>query len=326
MTRHALAAALAALLATAGLADLALKGDANRGYILRERCWLPLEPDGVTLGLFRLDGEPSGEQALEATLDEVLKPAEDDAPAIATSTGGNVPDASLQRLAARTVGEVAWVRAGRTGGALQLTGQAGAALVTPSYPQLQGHGWQGSAEAWFRPAAASSDAVLLALPQRLGPALEVRRGAAGQLLLARGDQQLAAPPGARLPTDEWRHVCLQVWWAEVNVDGRTGIASPRAPGLRLLLNGALVAELKGADLAWLWPGSTGLCWLGNRPTGDAPFTGLLDEARISSRARDYYPLDATLPDPTAARPLPTAWPTMRDEADLLLQDPFDAAP
>lgn len=326
MIRHPLAAALAALLATASLADLAVKGDPNRGYVLRERCWLPLEPDGVTLGLFRLDGEPSGEQALEAALAEVMQPTADDAPANAVSTGGNVPDASLQRLAARTVGEVAPVRAGRIGGALAFSGQAGAALVTPSYPQLQGRGWQGSAEAWFRSADGAAEAVLLALPQRLGAALEVRRRADGQLLLARADRQLAAPPGALLPAGEWRHVCLQVWWAEVNVDGRTGIVSPRAPGLRLLLNGATVAELKGDDLAWLWPGSTGLFWFANRPAGDAPFAGLLDEARISSRARDYYPLDATLADPTASRPLPTTWPTMRDAADLLLQDTFDTTP
>ncbi len=91
----------------------------------------------------------------------------------------------------------------------------------------------------------------------------------------------------------------------------------------MLVNGREIVCQSGRDAFWVWTESTGTCWVGNRPGNDRPFIGLVDDLRVSSTSRLYYPLDVTLPDPDSKRAIPDAWPYMRDAGDVIIHDDFE---
>jgi hypothetical protein len=307
-------------------AGLATRTDPNRNYRIRERFWVPAAADPVTIGLFRLDKNVSVDTALEDVLADPFEAA--DEPVFGQDESeGNVRDDSEPRPRhAQTHGDVEWLREGRVDGGVRFPAGSGARIVTPVYSELAASKSCRTAEAWFRPGPdGGEDRVLLAMLMRDGQHVTLRRQADGGVRLARGDATLGISTSPCMPANRWRHAALIVYWAETRYDAVRRLHLPVSPGLRVVVHGQTVIETGGAEMRWVWAMGEGSFWIGNAPDSKAPFTGVIDEIRVSRAERLYYPFDSELAEANRSREISTDWPYLRDARDVVIYDDFDAA-
>jgi len=292
----------------------------NKGYRVRSSFWEPYTSDQDTLGLFHLD-RTSGilddqfEEEMEVVDDaDQVKKAETDLidDEGKRGRGGNVTDSGPQKLNAETVGPVEWLRAGRFGGSLYLTGGTGA-LLAPPYPDVKGKKTC-TAELWVRPELPEAGhSVLLSLDssRTKKSTVELRYMSTGALELACYGRVLRQFE-LKLVPGRWRHLAF-VWGLE------------RTARFAVYLDGVLEASVSEERLRPVFEDLEGVVRVGNNAAGTAGLKGTVDEFRVSRAERKFYARDIAWTDPGAKREIADSQPYLRDRCDLLFAVPFDGS-
>lgn len=291
-------------------------------YRPMERPWLPAVADSLTLGLFPFDPVDAAKE-VEAILDDAGGGALDDktAPAAEDTAGVAKPgkDSGLPlknsskfslRQPAYARGACEIVTDGRNGGALKLAGpESVIRLPDCSY------GTALTLEAWFAPDKLGGTLFFLPSLRHGVTAFAVTLTPEGQLALTVNGK--AVQTGTRkLAAGAFTHVAL-VFRDWVDKDG----VFPR--DLLLFVNGHPELHYAATDYRENFKRITQPLLVGNAAGGTAPFSGRVDDLRVSRTGRDYYPINDSACDPQAARPLARDWPCLRGPAELRLEAPLD---
>jgi len=327
--RTVCAGVLLAALVLAATWCAAARPDPNKAWKLYSRFWLAEEADPDALGLFRFE-DADVEARMEAAEDEMAgieggAGAEDigkepQKQGAQVAGGTEVLDSSLFPAVGAVTQPFEWEKEGRHGWALKLGGGR-AALRTPSYNELRQYG-SFAVDAWVKPKKLGGALFWVPGKSRRRRAFAARLLEEGCIAAFCGEERIGATEAA-LPADEWRHVAMVVLPAGEK-EGRFSHQTVKVPArVQILINGRVAGEFEGKDIRAQLAGVEGSVLVGNDAAGASPYVGLLDEVRVSRRARDYYGWDPHWTDPAAKRELPTGPPFLRDARDTALHAPLD---
>ncbi len=308
------AASSALLLALAATANQ-LPGEYPR--LSRSRFWEPYAYEAATLALFHLDEQGPKTELLD--LDDLAAPTADplldrlDLPGKrptgqAAATGKSSANANPMAAAAELRGDAKLVADGRFGGGLRFAGAGALYAEGLAYDTAFR-----TLEFWLRldqpPAAPRVVAAFGPKPHETFARLLIHPD---HTLEVEWQGQPTGWPGVHLPANQWRHLAIGV-----------GSAWPTGPTLHFLLDGTAVEprRIPGGEASTAARQSACI-WIGGDRGGTDGVVATVDEVRISSTLRDYYPdhFSWVQPDqpPTAA-----SQPYWRDPADLLFHLDFN---
>lgn len=303
-------------------------------YRLQERVWLPYDPDTTTLGLFHLDDHPriGADQLVDdADIDPTAKP-EGKAPQLLTglSSGDRktqevgadrARDASTQARPGRLLGKTSWLEKGQFRGALRLDG-GNAAFATPDYPHFRsGQGFV--AEAWFL-VEKNTAGVLISLPSgaKDGQPIEVRRSADGDAQLFFAGQAVSNIAG-KMAAGEWTHIALQIYPPRA-VAGKYAF-EPRMAAWQAVVqvNTIPVGVFEDNRIGQAAAALTGQVYFGNNPAQSMGLACQIDEARVSSVNRYFYPRLLPVVRTPADRPIAEGPPIVKGADDQIFYAKFE---
>ena len=323
-------AVLLMMLAVVGVAS------AQTVYRLQERVWLPYDPDTSTLGLFHLDQHPrvGADQAMEdADVESGAKPAGKAAPQLLSGLGveggaksqeagvDRARDSGTQARAARLLGKTTWLEKGLYRGGLRLEG-GDAALATPDYPAFRsGQGF--AVEAWFM-VDKNAAGTLISLPggTKAAPSIEVRLTAGGEARLF-FEGKPASDVVGKINAGEWTHVALSIY-PQREVAGKYAF-EPRLAASTVLvqINTRSIGVLEDKRVAQVAATLSGQAYFGNDQLQSSGVACQIDEARVSSANRYFYPLLLGTVRTPADRAVPVGPPLVRGKDDQLFYVPFE---
>ena len=321
-------------------------------YRIYSRCWRQYDPDSQALGLFHM------EHSVAAIMDEEEMGALMDNPeggdfgpgatgqlagkesAEVEGDGEELKDSSWQPAAAAVMEPFDWMpEDGKFGGGIKMGGDS-SAIITPSYNDF---GQKGSfaVEAWLRPARLGG--VLFHVPGPTG-GITLQVEPDGALTASYGDVTLSTEPGV-LAAGRWNHLALVAapsaarfrYIYGLEQKGRQGKSIPSSEGrftttpeshppeLRILREGRILARHADEGLPRRVRKLAGKVVVGNDPARKRPYTGIIDELRISKQARKYYLNHMDAMQPTSGPDFPLGQPIMRDRNEQVLHIPLNGS-
>jgi hypothetical protein len=283
---------------------------------LKERIWVPSVPDKNTAALFSMnivDTKKEVDALLKASLDLSSEAPPDElvgggASVKERESGLELKDSNAfgVKRSAYGLGDCVLVSNGLYGAALRLGG--GKSVV-----KLPDYGIKGefTVDAWFKPEVLGGTLAHLTVGPH-GYALVLRLQPGGAVEMLAGGKSLGVSE-KRMVAGQFTHVAVTFR----QIHQRDAGWRPRD----------LLMFLDGYPQVW-----TGPVWIstlggpslvGNSPAGDAPFTGLVDDLRVSLQSRDFYQQDNADCDVLAQRPVPKDAPVMRGRDELVLDAALD---